>query len=102
MTDDIRQSLTRLGQINPADLDAVSSELTTMLAALRQETERLTHEVNTAVDSTDPACNLIARELVKLLQLTQAVVDARAKLNKLTAVACKAIGQVFKKVPKEK
>lgn len=82
MTNDIRQSLSRLGQINPADLDAASAELTALVTALRKEVETRTGVVNTA-DSTDPAYSSAASDLLGLLQLTQAAVDSRTELGKL-------------------
>jgi len=99
MTDDIRQSLSRLGQINPADLDPASAELTTLLAALRKEVETQTSVVN-AADSTDPAYSTAASDLMGLLQLTQAAVDSRTELGKLAGAASKAVGRVLKKAPK--
>ena len=99
MNNDIRQSLSRLGQINPADLDTASAELTTLLAALRKEVETKTSVVN-AADSTDPAYSAAASDLVGLLQLTQAAVDSRAELGKLASAASKAVGRVLKKAPK--
>jgi hypothetical protein len=99
MNSTIRESLSRLGQINPADLDAASAELTTLLAALRKEVETRTSVVNTA-DSTDSIYSVAASDVVGLLQLTQAVVDSRAELGKLAGVASKAIGRVLKKAPK--
>jgi hypothetical protein len=99
MTTDIRQSLSRLGQINPADLDAASAELTALVTALRKEVETRTGVVNTA-DSTDPAYSAAASDLMGLLQLTQAAVDSRAELGKLAGAASKAVGRVLKKAPK--
>jgi hypothetical protein len=99
MNNDIRQSLSRLGQINPADLDAASAELTSLVTALRKEVETRTGVVNTA-DLTDPAYSAAASDLVGLLQLTQAAVDSRAELSKLAGVASKAVGRVLKKAPK--
>ncbi len=99
MTDDIRQSLSRLGQINPSDLDTASAELTTLLAALRKEVETQTSVVN-AADSTDPAYGTAASDLVGLLQTTQAAVDSRTELGKLASAASKAVGRVLKKAPK--
>jgi len=99
VTDDIRQSLSRLGQANPADLDAASAELTALLATLRKEVENRTGVVNTA-DSTDPAYGAAASDLVGLLQLTQAAVDSRTELGKLASAASKAVGRVLKKAPK--
>jgi len=99
MNNDIRQSLSRLGQINPADLDAAGAELTALVTALRKEGETCTGVVNTA-DSTDPAYSAAASDLVGLLQLTQAAVDAKTELGKLAAAASKAVGRVLKKEPK--
>ena len=99
MTDDIRQSLSRLGQVNPADLDAASAELTSLVTALLTEVETRTGVVNTA-DSTDPAYSAAASDLVGLLQLTQAAVDAKTEVGKLTAAAGKAVQRVLKKAPK--
>ena len=99
MTDNIRESLNRLGQINPADLDAASAELTSLVTALRKEVETRTGMVNTA-DLTDPAYSTAASDLVGLLQLTQAAVDSRTELGKLASAASKAVGRVLKKAPK--
>jgi hypothetical protein len=99
MTDDIRQSLTRLEQIAAADLKATEEELTTLLVALRKEVEAQTGVLNSA-DSTHPAYNAAASDLVGLLQLTQAVVDAKTEVGKLTTAAGKAVQRVLKKAPK--
>jgi hypothetical protein len=99
MTDNIRQSLTRLGQIRCADLTATDDELAVLLAALRKEVETRTSVVN-AADSTDPAYSAAASDLVGLLQLTQATVDSRTELGKLASAAGKAVGRVLKKAPK--
>ena len=99
MTDDIRQSLTRLEQTSTADLKAAEGELTTLLTALRKEVEAQTGVLNNA-DSTHPAYNAAASDLVGLLQLTQAAVDAKAEVGKLTTAAGKAIQRVLKKAPK--
>jgi len=99
MTDDIRQSLSRLGQINPADLNAANAELTALVTALRKEAETRTGVVNTA-DASDPAYSAAASDLVGLLQLTQAAVDSRTELGKLASAASKAVGRVLKKAPK--
>ena len=99
MNNDIRESLSRLGQINSADLDSAGAEVTTLLAALRKEVETETGVVNTA-DSTDPAYSTAASDLVGLLQLTQTAVDARTELGKLASAANKAVGRLLKKAPK--
>ena len=99
MTDDIRQSLSRLGQINPADIDTASAELTALVTALRKEVETRTSVINTA-DSIDPTYSSAASDLVGLLQLTQAAVDSRTELGKLAGAASKAVGRVLKKAPK--
>jgi len=99
VTDNIRQSLNRLGQINPADLDTASAELTSLVTALRKEVETRTGMVNTA-DLTDPAYSTAASDLVGLLQLTQAAVDGRTELGKLACAASTAVGRVLKKAPK--
>jgi hypothetical protein len=99
MTDDIRQSLTRLEQVPPTDLKPAEGELTTLLAALRKEVETQTNVLNSA-DSTHPAYSAAASDLVALLQLTQAAVDAKAEVGKLAIAAGKAMQRVLKKVPK--
>ena len=99
MNNDIRESLSRLKQLNAADLDTASAELTTLLGALRKEVETQTSVVN-AADSTDPAYSTAASNLVGLLQLTQAAVDSRTELGKLASAANKAVGRVFKKTLK--
>ena len=99
MNNDIRESLSRLGQINSADLDSAGAEVTTLLAALRKEVETETGVVNTA-DSTDPAYSTAASDLVGLLQLTQTAVEARTELGRLASAASKAVGRLLKKAPK--
>ena len=96
---EVRESLARLGQLRLGDLAGTGDELTTLLAALRQEVEAQTGTVNTA-DSSDPAYGHAANDLVELLQLTQAAVDAKAKLNKLAIAAGEAVSRVLKKAPK--
>ena len=99
MNSDIRESLGRLGQVRIADLAGIDNELTILLTALRKEVETQTSVVNTA-DSTDPAYSTAAADLVGLLQLTQAAVDAKNELGKLAAAAGKAVSRVLKKAPK--
>jgi len=99
MNNEIRESIGRLNQLRVGDLAGTHGELTTLLTALRKETEAKSTVVNTA-DSTDPAYNTAARDLVELLQLTQAAVDAKAKLQKLMVSAGEAVSRVLKKVPK--
>lgn len=98
VNNDIRESLSRLGQINPADLGAASTELTTLLAELRKEVETQTNVVN-AADSADPAYSSAASDLVGLLQLTQVAVDSKTELGKLAMAAGKAMSRVLKKAP---
>ena len=62
-----------------ADLTGTSDELATLQAALRKEIEAQTDVVNTA-DSSDPAYNAAASDLVGLLQLTQTAVDGKEEL----------------------
>ena len=99
MNSDIRESLARLKQLRIADLAATDNELTVLVTALRKEVETQTGVVNSA-DSTDPAYSTAASDLVGLLQLTQAAVDAKTELGKLAAAASKAVGRVLKKEPK--
>ncbi len=99
MNNDIRESISRLGQIKTGDLAATSEELTTLLAALRKEIEAKTGVVNRS-ESTDPAYATAANDLVSLLQLSQAAVDASAEMDKLATVAGKAVSRVLKKAPK--
>ncbi len=99
MNNEIRESIGRLNQLRVGDLAGTHGELTTLLAALRKETEAKSTVVNTA-DSTDPAYSIAASNLVELLQLTQAAVDANAKLQKLMVSAGEAVSRVLKKVPK--
>lgn len=99
MNSDIRESLGRLGQVRIADLAGIDNELTTLLTALRKEVETQTGVVNTA-DSTDPAYNTAANNLVGLLQLTQAAADSKREVDKLVFAAGKAISRVMKKAPK--
>jgi hypothetical protein len=99
MTNDIRESLARLKQLRAADLGTTDDELTIVVTALRKEVETQTGVVNTA-DSTNPAYTAAAGDLVGLLQLSQAAVDAKAELGKLAGAAGKAIGRVLKKAPK--
>ncbi len=99
MNSDIRESLARLGQLKVPDLTGASDELATLLAALRKETEAQTAVVN-AADAGDPAHSTAASNLVTLLQLTQAAVDAKAELGKLMLAAGKAVSRVLKKAPK--
>jgi hypothetical protein len=99
MTDDIRQSLARLEQVPPADLNAAEGELTTLLTALRKEVETQTGVLNSA-DSTHPAYSTAASDLVGLLQLTQAAVDAKTEVGKVATAAGKAVQRVLKKIPK--
>ena len=99
MNNDIRESLTRLGQLKVPDLTGTSDELETLLAALRKEVEAKTAVVNTA-DASDPAYNAAASNVVMLLQLTQTAVDAKAELGKLMLAAGKAVSRVLKKAPK--
>ena len=99
MNNDIRDSVSRLGQINPANLDAASAELTILLASLRKEVETKTSVVN-AADSADPAYNSAAGDLMGLLQLTQVAVDSKTELGKLATAAGKAVSRVLKKAPK--
>ena len=99
MNSDIRESLGRLKQLRIADLAATDNELTVLVTALRKEVETQTGVVNSA-DSTDPAYSAAASNLVGLLQLTQATVDAKTELGKLAAAASKAVGRVLKKEPK--
>jgi hypothetical protein len=99
MNSDIRESLGRLKQLRIADLAATDNELAVLVTALRKEVETQTGVVNSA-DPTDPAYSTAASDLVGLLQLTQAAVDAKTELGKLTAAASKAVGRVLKKEPK--
>lgn len=99
MNSDIRESLGRLKQLRIADLAATDDELTVLVTALRKEVETQTGVVNTA-DSTAPAYSAAASDLVGLLQLTQAAVDAKTELGKAAAAAGKAVGRVLKKAPK--
>ena len=99
MNNDIRESLTRLAQLNVPDLTGTGDELETLLAALRKEVEAKTAVVNTA-DASDPAYNAAASDVVILLQLTQGAVDAKAELGKLELAAGKAVSRVLKKAPK--
>jgi hypothetical protein len=99
MTNDIRESLARLKQLRITDLGATDDELTILVTALRKEVETQTGVVNTA-DSINPAYTAAASDLVGLLQLSQAAVDAKAELGKLAGAAGKAIGRVLKKAPK--
>lgn len=99
---EVRESLGRLSQLGETrlgDLAASSDELAVLLLALRAEVEAQTSVVNTA-DSSDPAYNHAASDLVELLQLTQAAVDAKAELGRLAAAAGKALNRVLKKAPK--
>ena len=90
MNNDIRESLARLEQISARRSEGGRGELTTLLTALRKEVEAQTGVLNTA-DSTHPAYSAAASDLVGLLQLTQAAVDAKTELGKLTAAAGKAV-----------
>ena len=99
MNNDIRESLARLKQIRVADLAAADSELTTLVSTLRKEVEAQTSVVNTA-DSADAAYSAAASDLVGLLQLTQAAVEAKTELGKVTMAAGKAVSRVLKKAPK--
>lgn len=96
---EVRESLARLGQIRVADLAATSNELTTLHSALRKEVEAQTAVVNTA-DSSDPAYHHAASDLVELLQLTQAAVDAKNELDKLMVSVGKVVSRVLRKAPK--
>ena len=99
MNKDIRESISHLGQLRTVDLAATDNELTVLLSALRKEVETQTSVVNTA-DSSDPAYIAASNDLVGLLQLSQAVVDAKAELGKLAGAVTKAVGRVLKKAPK--
>jgi hypothetical protein len=99
MKSDIRESLVRLEQVPSTDLAGIDNELTTLLTALRKEVETQSSVVNTA-DSTDPAYNAAANDLVVLLQLSQAAADSKAELSKLAVSVGKAVGRVTKKAPK--
>ena len=99
MNNEIRESLTRLGQLKVPDLTGTCDELATLLAALRKAVEAKTAVVNTA-DASDPAYNAAASDVVMLLQLTQTAVDAKAELGKLMLAVGKAVSRVLKKAPK--
>ena len=97
MNNDIRESIGRLQQLPTGDLAATSDVLTTLLAALRKEITSRSGEL-AGVDHF--AFVGPAGELTTLLQLTNAVIQAKAELDKLTTAAGKAIQRVLKKAPK--
>ncbi len=99
MTNEIRNSLARLQQIKPADLNAVQAELPVLTEALRKEVEAQTGLLGGA-DPTHAAYTAAATDLVSLLELTNTVVAARAEFGKLAANAGKVMQRLLKKAPK--
>jgi hypothetical protein len=99
MNNDIRQSLARLKDIPPADLNAADGELTILLTALRKEVELQTGVLNNT-DPAQAAYTVAADDLTALLQLTSAVIHTKAELGRLATTAEKAVQRVWKKVPK--
>jgi hypothetical protein len=99
MNSDIRESLARLGKLRVNDLAGTGDELEVLLGALRKQVETQTGVVNTA-DASDPAYTAASNDLVGLLQLTQAAVNAKAEMTKLTLASGNAVSRVLKKAPK--
>jgi hypothetical protein len=99
MTNEIRESLARLGQLLVSDLKGTGAELQTLIAAIRQETEAQSEVLRTA-DSGDPAYLAASTGLMELLQLNQTAVTANAEIDRLTLAAGKAVSRVLKKALK--
>jgi len=99
MNNDIRQSLARLKQVPPADLNAADGELTILLTALRKEVESQTGVLNNT-EPTHESYSATADDLTALLQLTNAVIHTKAELGKLATTAEKTMQRVWKRVPK--
>jgi hypothetical protein len=99
MNNDIRQSLARLEQIPPAELNATDGELTVLLTALRKEVESQTGVLNNA-DPAHATYTVAADDLTALLQLTNTVIHTKAELAKLVTAAEKTMQRVWKRVPK--
>lgn len=99
MTNEIRESLTRLEQALVSDLKGAGTELQTLITAVRKETEAKGVVLRTA-DSGDPSYLAASDGLVELLQLNQAAVAASTKIERLAVAAGKAVSRVLKKAPK--
>ena len=98
MTNDIRQSITRLEALSPADLEAAGAELTVLVAAVQKEVAAQSSVLSKA-DQSHAAYSTAAGDLVVLLQLSQAAIEASAELGKLNVAAKKAVAKVLKKAP---
>mgnify|MGYP000713562100 CR=1 FL=1 len=99
MTNEIRESLSRLGQVLVSDLKGTGAELQTLIAAIRKEVEARGEAMKTA-GSGDPIYLSAGNDLVELLQLNQAAVAANAEIDRLVLAAGKAVSRVLKKTPK--
>jgi hypothetical protein len=99
MTNEIRESITRLEALSPANLEATEAELTTLVAATQKEVTAQSNVLG-GTGRTHDAYSMAAGYLVALLQLSQAAIEATAELNKLNVAAKKAVAKVLKKAPK--
>lgn len=99
MTNAISQSIARLEALSAANLDAAEVELTALVAAIQNGIAAQSGVLSEA-NQLHGIYSAAAGDLVVLLQLSQAAIEANAELSKLSAAAKKAVAKVLKKALK--